>query len=130
LILVSSLVMKTLRDFEQARYMHFRRVPDDLGIEPKVMMHDNVAHSRDTRPIDREGCGADFIRKILRCLADNQEAEQHGLEVALIGAEALNRVTLQQAADPLTVLDDIVQKKPPVTGHESDLSPRETWPVV
>jgi hypothetical protein len=39
-------------------------------------------------------------------------------------------VTLQQAADPLTVLDDIVQKKPPVTGHESDLSPRETWPVV
>jgi hypothetical protein len=117
---LSGLVEKTpkrLRLAQQTWNMHRGGLPDNLWIDRKVVMRDQIAHSRRSRPVDggryRPGC----IGNLLHGFTDNLQVMQNSIEQQVVIAERFQRSHAKKTFDLLGAFDQVIEIQQPVTRH-------------
>src|SRR5438128_7220971 len=85
-----------------------------LQRQAEVRVREDVAHAADQAPRDLRRLPCDFVREVLRRLADDFEVADHGITRALVVGEGVVVHSGDETPDLAAGLDDVVRVEPPV----------------
>ena len=96
--------------FENAQ-VFVKDTPDDLQIDPEVVVYNPMAQPDDFRPFDVGELRFELLGQTIRGLPDNLEISHDGILGFLIGHESIQREIPGVPLDLFDGFPDVIQKK-------------------
>ena len=84
------LPQETLDGLPERGKLVLDNVPEDLYVDPEVLVNQDVAQSADLLPLDVGATRAELLRQALDCLTDHFEIAHDGVDGLVVRGERLS----------------------------------------